>query len=298
MWEILVTGGKGLVGSAFEKTDDIFLAGRQDGDLRDFSECKKLFEKVQPKYVIHLAAKVGGLYENMNHPVEMIQENLKINMNVLECAKDFGVTKLIAVLSTCIFPDSVEYPIKESDLHSGPPHTSNEGYAYAKRLLEVQCRAYNKQHSTNFMCVIPTNIYGSHDNFSLESSHVVPALIHKAFIAKRDCTPLTVLGSGKPLRQFLYSKDLAKILLQLLFEESSETIIISPDEEYSIADLAKLIAREFSIGEPVFDTLFSDGQYRKTVKNFRHFPMTPLDVGLTDTIKWFSDHYLSGEIRL
>lgn len=291
-----MTGGKGLVGSAFEKSDNIFLSGREDGDLRNISDCKKLFEKVQPKYVIHLAAKVGGLYENMNHPVEMIQENLKINTNVLECAKDFGVKKLIAVLSTCIFPDSVTYPIKESDLHKGPPHPSNEGYSYAKRLLEVQCRAYNKQYLTNFMCVVPTNIYGSNDNFSLKSSHVVPALIHKAFIAKRDGTPFVVLGSGKPLRQFLYSKDLARILLKLLFEESSETIIISPDEEYSIGDLARQIAKGFSIGEPVFDTSFSDGQYRKTVKNSRQFPMTPLDVGLSETVKWFNDNHLSARL--
>jgi GDP-L-fucose synthase len=280
---MLVTGGTGLVGTAIGTLNtNFYLAGRKDGDLRSMSECRALFERLRPKYVIHLAANVGGLYKNMAQPVEMINDNILINTNVLECAKEFGVTKLIAVLSTCIFPDGVELTV--DSLHCGPPHPSNEGYSYAKRLLETQCRMYNRQYGTNFMCVIPTNLYGPGDNFSLTDSHVVPALIHKAFLAKRNDTPFTVLGSGKPLRQFMYSVDFAKVLLQLVFSEKTDTVIVAPKAEYTIQELALVIARQFGIETIIFDESFSDGQYKKTVQSCVQFEETSLEDGIRETI--------------
>lgn len=121
----------------------------------------------------------------MNYKVDMLEKNVLINFNVIKCSYEVQVEKLICMLSTCIFPDKTTYPIDETMLHDGPPHTSNHAYAYAKRVLEIHCRAYNEQYNTNFCCIIPTNIYGPHDNYSLQDGHVIPALIHKCYLAKK-----------------------------------------------------------------------------------------------------------------
>ena len=209
--KILVTGGTGLVGKAIQKYSDfietgyeyIFLSSK-DCDLTSYNETRLLFEREKPDYVIHLAANVGGLYKNMNYKVDMLEKNVTMNSNVLKCSHEIGVKKLIAVLSTCIFPDKTTYTIDEEMLHNGQPHHSNDAYAYAKRLLEIHCRAYREQYNDNFVCVIPTNIYGEYDNYSLENGHVIPSLIHKCYLAKKNSEDFIVLGSGKPLRQFIY----------------------------------------------------------------------------------------------
>jgi GDP-L-fucose synthase len=158
--------------------------------------------------------------------------------------------------------------------------------------LDVQCRAYNEQYNCNFVTVIPTNIYGPHDNFNLEDSHVIPALIHKCHQAKRAGVDFVVRGSGKPLRQFIYSEDLARLILRVLFSDVKESVILSPSREYSIREIATAIAGEYPV---VFDTQWSDGQYRKQVDNsrllelFPDFEFTPLEVGLQRTIDWFTN---------
>jgi GDP-L-fucose synthase len=132
-------------------------------------------------------------------------------------------------------------------IHNGPPHNSNEGYAYAKRLLEIQCKSYNQQFGSKYICIIPTNIYGPHDNFHLEDSHVIPGLIHRCFLAKQKNEPFVVRGTGKPLRQFIYSIDLAKIIMELILEyHSTESVIISPSEEHSILNIAEMINSYFN----------------------------------------------------
>jgi len=215
---ILVTGGSGLVGSAIkafveenpnEDESYVFLSSR-DGDLRSRSDCDAIFEKHKPKKVIHLAAKVGGLFANMKQKVEFYRENMIMNDNVMECCRIHKVDKLISYLSTCIFPDKTTFPIDETMLHDGPPHSSNEGYAYAKRMVDTMNRAYAEEYGCNFTSIIPTNIYGPRDNFSIENGHVIPGLIHKVYLAKKNDTPFTIWGSGKPLRQFMYSEDLAR----------------------------------------------------------------------------------------
>ena len=188
---ILVTGGTGLVGNGIQsvskdyldKYDFVYVSSKQY-DLSKMEDTIKMFEDIKPSHVIHLAACVGGLFKNMNNKVEMLEKNLMINYNVVKCAHDFKTEKLVACLSTCIFPDKVTYPIDETMLHNGPPHSSNDAYAYAKRMLEIHCAAYRENFGDDFVCVTPTNIYGHHDNFDLENGHVLPVLIHKCYLAK------------------------------------------------------------------------------------------------------------------
>lgn len=306
--KILVTGGSGMVGQAIknvmnELTDShefIFLSSR-DANLTNYLQARKLFRTHRPDMVIHLAACVGGLFKNMNQKVDMYEKNMLINFNVLKCSHDFKVKKVVSCLSTCIFPDKTKYPINETMLHDGPPHNSNEGYAYAKRMLEVHSRMYNEQYGDNFICVIPTNIYGEHDNYNLEDAHVIPALIHKCYLAKQKNEPFVVFGSGKPLRQFIYSKDLARLILWSLLEyNKKDTLILSVGEkqEVSIKKVATLIAEKMDYKEKMtFDTTKSDGQYKKTASNksllnqYPKFKFVDIKQGLDNTIQWFIDNY-------
>ena len=302
MKSILVTGGSGLVGSGLQNIQKeypgyhfIFLNSK-NCNLLDYHETLTLFHGIKPDYVIHLAACVGGLFKNMSQKVKMLEDNLIINTNVLKCSHLAGVTKLIACLSTCIFPDLTGYPINESMINNGPPHPSNEGYAYSKRILEIQCKCYNEEFGTQFFCIIPTNIYGPHDNFHLEDSHVIPGLIHKCFLAREHCNPFNIHGTGKPLRQFIYSKDLAKIIMELLKNyNSTESIIISPKDEHSIYDVAAMINSHFGCELKLIGG--SDGQYRKTADNSKlmkllpNFEFTDLMIGITETVEWFKNNY-------
>ena len=221
---ILVTGGTGLVGMAIrevvekESNDEeewIFI-GSKDADLRELKETRALFERVKPTHVIHLAAFVGGLFRNLKYKTEFWRYNTAMNDNVMLCCKEYNAKKLVSCLSTCIFPDKTSYPIDETMLHDGPPHRSNEGYAYAKRMIDVLNRCYNAQYGCKFTSVIPTNIYGKHDNFSIQDGHVIPGLIHKCYLAKKNGSDFTVWGTGKPQRQFIYSLDLAKLMIWVM----------------------------------------------------------------------------------
>lgn len=216
----------------------------------------------------------------------------------------------MSCLSTCIFPDKTTYPIDESMIHAGPPHASNEGYSYAKRMLEVQSRLFRAAHGLDAVCVVPTNVYGMHDNFSLADSHVIPGLLHKCLLAQRDGTPFTVAGSGAPLRQFIYAPDLARLTLAVLrrYSDASPLILSPPEEaEVAIADVARGVASAMRFeGALVFDTHKADGQLRKTAANgklaallasgalgdeLRGFAFTPLPQGLEETAAWLRQEY-------
>jgi hypothetical protein len=184
---VLVTGGSGLVGKGIQAAVEreqvsgehwVFLTSK-DGDLREKEATRLIFEKHRPTHVIHLAARVGGLFSNMKYKVEFWRENVAINDNVLHWSKEYGVQKVVSCLSTCIFPDKTTYPIDETMIHNGPPHPSNEGYAYAKRMIDVVNRCYKEQYGCNFTSVVPTNIFGPHDNFNISDGHVLPGLMHK-----------------------------------------------------------------------------------------------------------------------
>ena len=302
---ILVTGGSGLLGNAIKEciapnssSEWVFLSSK-DGNLLELEETESIFKKYKPRYVIHLAAYVGGLYRNLNHNKLMFENNLVMNLNVVRCCHKYNVQRAIFCLSTCIFPDDTSYPINEDMLHSGPPHNSNYGYAYSKRMLQIQCQIYNETYNREYICVVPTNIYGKFDNFSLTDGHVIPSLIHQCYLAKKNNTQFIVKGSGRPIRQFIYSIDLAKAIIGILFDyEKTDSLIISPKGEISIYNLAMLIAEVFNYkDEIVFDRTFADGQYKKTVSNkkfisrFSNFKFTKIDVGMSETIKWFEENY-------
>jgi GDP-L-fucose synthase len=303
---ILITGGTGLVGNALKsisnnyinKYNFIFLSSK-DCDLTDFNSTNLLFEKYKPEYVIHLAAYVGGLYKNMNSKIEMFEKNILINFNVIKSSHIHGVKKLISCLSTCIFPDKTEYPITEEMLHNGPPHDSNYAYAYAKRMIELHSKVYRETYGDNFICITPCNIYGPYDNFSLEDGHVLPALIHRCYISKIKNENFIIKGTGNPLRQFIYSEDLAKIIMLLFDTNYNDNIIISVPEsdEVSIKDISNIIAKLFNKENDIyFDNNYSDGQYKKTVSIDRltniigNFNFTSIEEGLSKTVEWFNNN--------
>lgn len=303
--KILVTGGTGLVGKAIQKISKnypyvfLFLSSK-DCDLTDYSSTYKLFNKEKPDIVIHLAACVGGLFKNMNDPVNMLEKNLLINLNVLKCSHEMNVKKVVSCLSTCIFPDKTSYPINEKMLHNGPPHNSNYAYAYAKRILEIQSRTYREQYNKNFICIIPTNIYGPYDNFSLKDAHVIPALIHRCYISKKYNNKFIVKGTGKPLRQFIYSEDLAELILWTVEKYTKQdNLILSVNtyDEKSIRYIAETIAKNFNYKHMIeFNSFFSDGQFKKTANNskfkklYGDYKFTSIEDGIEKTVKWFCNN--------
>jgi len=308
---ILVTGGSGLVGKAIEKVlqdkenqrDDekwIFLSSK-DGDLRDRETVKKIFSLHNPTHVVHLAAMVGGLFHNMSKNLDFLRNNLLINDNILQTSFENGVVKVVSCLSTCIFPDKTAYPIDETMIHNGPPHSSNFGYSYAKRLIDVQNRGYFEQHNLKYTSVIPCNVFGPYDNYNLENSHVIPGLIHKLYMAKQNNTPGIIMGSGTPLRQFIYSLDLARLFLWVLRDYNEvEPIILSVDEqdEVSIKQVAELIATSLNFGKDLeYDTTKADGQFKKTASNAKlrkylpDFQFTPLTTAIQESVNWFVENY-------
>ena len=284
----------------------------QDGNLCDPAAVAAIFDKYQPTHVIHLAAKVGGLFANMKHKVQFWRDNVNMNDNIFQECHKRGVQKLVSCLSTCIFPDKTTFPIDETMIHDGPPHFSNEGYAYAKRMVDVQNRMYKSQYGCNFTAVIPTNIFGKHDNFHLEDSHVIPGLIHRGFNCKKEGKSFEIWGSGKPLRQFIFSIDLAKLMIWTLrsYDEADPIILsVGEEDEVPISDVAYAVAKSLdaNIGgtplEVTFDTSKADGQFKKTANNQKlrkylpDFKFTPFEEAMDITVKWFLENYETGGVR-
>lgn len=299
----LVTGATGLLGSEVMKLAPSSIG--LDSKTCDLTDPGRLRLHPDGKFdtVIHCAAKVGGVKANTESVADFFDDNVRMNMNVLEACKHDGL-KLVSVLSTCIYPDApyVKYPLTEDQLHMGPPHPSNFGYAYAKRMLEVQSRAYRQQFGCNFISVIPNNLYGPNDNYDLNSGHVIPALIRKFHEAKiYGYDHVDIWGSGKPLREFTFARDAAKIILWLTENyDGEDPVNIGNPEQISIADLASMIAEEVGFaGTCNFDRSKPDGQYEKPSSNQKLRSLgwsgdyTPLREGLRETIKSFQDRYPS-----
>lgn len=250
---------------------------------------------------INCAAKVGGLKANTDYIADFYSINSRINDNVLSGAQRLNVKKLISVLSTCIYPDSqyIKYPLTEDQLHLGPPHDSNFGYAYSKRMIDVQTRAYRQQYDCNFVTIIPNNLYGPQDNYDLNNGHVIPSLIRKFFEAKRDGTHVSIWGSGKAQREFTFARDAAKIIWWIAENyNEAEPINIGNTAEISIEELSILIGKIIGFtGKIEFDSTKPDGQLRKPSSNQKlidrgcDIQYTSIVDGLSETIEYFCRNY-------
>lgn len=302
MGKYLVTGASGLLGSEiiYCSPDSIGLSSK-DCDLTESNSAIMTLEKSQVNTVIHCAARVGGIKANTEKVAEFFDNNVKMNMNVIEACKERKL-KLVSVLSTCVYPDAdyVKYPLTEEQIHIGPPPQSNFGYAYAKRMLEVQSQVYRKQHNCNFISVIPNNLYGINDNYDLDSGHVIPALVRKFYEAKIfGYDHVDIWGSGKPLREFTFASDAAEIILWLAENyNGADPVNIGNPEQVSIMTLSQMIAEEVGYeGERNFDRSKPDGQHQKPSSNEKLRSLgwtkeyTPLREGLRQTIKSFKNRY-------
>ena len=300
--KILVTGGTGMVGSAFKtiKTKHkLIMVGSQDCNLLNRSDVLKMFNYHQPDAVIHLAAKVGGVKGNSDFISDYFYDNIQINTNVLNTAKNLKIKKVLSLLSTCIYPDNPKYPLTEDQIHNGEPHQSNFGYAYAKRMLEVQSRAIRQQHNLKYITAVPNNIYGSFDNFDLANGHVIPALIRKIYESKITGNAPVLWGTGKALREFTYSQDVAKASLFLLENyDGKKPINIGNTNEYSIKYIAETISELLGYnGNIIWDKNMPEGQFKKPscnksfLKICSNFEYTSFKVGLEKTCDWFIKNY-------
>jgi len=300
--KILITGGTGMVGSSFHDittNHKLIQVGSSDYDLRTKTACRCMLADSQPDAIIHLAAKVGGVKGNTDYVADFFCDNIMINTNILQSAVEFKVPKVLSLLSTCIYPDSPTYPLTEEQIHNGEPHRSNFGYAYAKRMLEVQSRAIRSQYGLNYITAVPNNIYGPKDNFDLQNGHVIPAMIIKFYEAKKNSTDVVLWGSGEPLREFTYSVDIAKSLLFLLENYEGESPInIGTTREISIKKVSEIISKEIGFtGNVIWDTSKPEGQLKKPSSNQKFLDISPnfcyteLEHGLRDTISWFKNNY-------
>tara|TARA_Y100000593_G_scaffold27877_1_gene55667 strand:+ start:6360 stop:7277 length:918 start_codon:yes stop_codon:yes gene_type:complete len=268
----IVTGGSGLLGGHLREImpELIYLSSR-DCDLTNQAAVKSLFEEIKPDGVVHLAAKVGGILQNRDFPADFFDANIQMNSNTLIAARDTGVKKFLAILSTCMYPDVLDtYPMTEEDVHKGPPAQANLSYAYTKRSMSVHIDACNKQYGLNYNYLIPCSLYGEHDNFDdSNKSHFITALIKKIVDAeRRGDKKITLFGTGKPLRQFMHSSDLARVIKKVVEENITENFNVAPpNQNLSIDDMAR-IALRLSGNEDwtiEYDSTKPDGQFRKDV---------------------------------
>jgi|SRR5438552_5479428 len=299
--KIFVAGHRGMVGSAVmrrlkaEAFSNVATRGRAQLDLTNESAVAKFFKEERPHIVIVAAAKVGGIKANNDYPVEFLVENLRIQNNVIRSAYENGVRKLLFLGSSCIYPKFAPQPILESTLLSGPLEPTNEAYAIAKIAGIKLCQAFSREYGTNFISAMPTNLYGPNDNFDLETSHVLAALLRKAREAKkRNDQKLVVWGTGKPRREFLHVDDLASACLLLLEKyDSPEIINVGCGEDISIVELAELICEIVGFdGQLAWDTTKPDGTPRKLldVSKIRALGWRPairLRDGIKGTYDWF-----------
>lgn len=307
---MIITGATGLLGSELIQLSSHSKGlNSSDVDLTDPRAFNVLVSHLRSPLVvtdcspvlIHCAARVGGVKANTDRVAEFYDDNIRMNLAVMEACRhsDF---KLVSVMSTCIYPDAsyVTYPMTEDQLHLGPPHPSNFGYAYAKRMLDVQGRAYRQQWGCNFVNVIPNNLYGLNDNYDLEGGHVIPALIRRFYEAKLSRDPsVTLWGSGRPLREFTFARDAARIIAWVAENyDGEDPINIGCTNEISIRSLAEKIAEIIGFdGEVIWDSSKPDGQFRKPTSNRKLRELgwkedyTSLEDGLTETVQYFKDNY-------
>jgi GDP-L-fucose synthase len=299
--KIFVAGHRGMVGSALIRGletagfSKLLKRDRSELDLGDSEAVTKFFRNEKPEVVIFAAAKVGGIKANNEQPVEFLLENLRVQNNVVAAAHDSGVRKLLFLGSSCIYPKLAPQPIPETALLSGPLEPTNEAYAIAKIAGVKLCQAFSREYGANFISAMPTNLYGPNDNFDLETSHVLAALLRKAYEAKKSSArELVVWGTGTPRREFLHVDDCASACLFLLEKyDSPEIINVGCGEDISIHELAELICEVVGFdGELSWDKTKPDGTPRKLLdlsklRGFGWTPTIPLRDGIAKTYEWF-----------
>ena len=300
---VVVTGGAGFLGSfVIEKlrqrgATEIFVPFIEEYDLRHLEVIRRLLADARPDIIIHLAARVGGIGANRAHPAEFFYDNLIMGVQLLHEAWRAGVGKFVTLGTVCAYPKFTPVPFKEEDIWNGYPEETNAPYGLAKKMLLVQSQAYRQQYGYNSVFLVPVNLYGPRDNFDLESSHVIPALIRKCVEAQeRGDDHIVAWGSGSPTREFLYVEDAAEgILLATERYNESDPVNLGSGMEISIKDLMRLIARLTGFeGQIVWDTSKPDGQPRRSLDTskaerlFGFKAKTPFEEGLWRTIAWYT----------
>lgn len=301
---IYVAGHRGLVGAAVVRAlerqgyPNLLLRTHQELDLTEQAAVREFFERERPQAVVMAAARVGGIQANNTRPAEFIRDNLLIQDNVIDAAHRAGVAKFVFLGSSCIYPKLAPQPIKEDYLLTGPLEPTNEWYAVAKIAGLKMCQAYRRQYGFNAISLMPTNLYGPGDNFDLENSHVLPALIRRFHEAKqRGDTTMTIWGTGTPRREFLHVDDLADAVVHLMKSYEDEPIVnIGWGEDVTIQELAEMIAAVSGFqGRLVFDSTKPDGTPRKLLDTSRLTslgwkPKITLRAGIEQTYAWFKEH--------
>lgn len=290
---VLITGGTGLVGKYLQQyiKDGIYL-GSRDYDLTKEDQVIAMYEKYRPSVVIHLAAKVGGIMDNIAYPFEYYEDNLLMNTFMVKYARLFKVDKFVGALSSCIYPDVVKrYPLVEEDLHKDLPNANNFGYGYAKRVLGCHIDIAKKQ-GLNYSYIIPSNLYGEFEHGDVSRKHFVGALLEKIHIAKQQANDsITLFGDGTPLRQFTFAKDVAEILDLIIKDDIQENLNVSTPSNFSIDFMAReaLEATDAQDIRIIYDTSKPNGQMRKDIdtakfKNiFSNYEFTPYIKGIKQT---------------
>jgi GDP-L-fucose synthase len=310
--KIYIAGHNGLVGSAIKRNlekqgfENLVYKTRKELDLMNERAVRNFFEKEKPEYVFLAAAKVGGIVANRDYPADFIYQNLQIQNNVIHSSYLTGVRKLLFLGSSCIYPKFAPQPMKEEHLLTGELERTNEPYAIAKIAGIKMCQSYNRQYGTNFIACMPTNLYGPNDNFDLESSHVLPAMIRKFHEAKENKSKKVVLwGTGSPKREFLYVDDMANACIFLMEKynpdkeanEKGEIFLnIGTGEDLSIKELANIVKKVVGYrGEIVYDTSKPDGAPRKLldvskINDLGWKYRIDLEVGIKETYEWYKNN--------
>lgn len=302
--KIYIAGHRGLVGSALvrrleeEGCQNLLYRTRQELDLTNKEAVDAFFGREKPDYVFLAAAKVGGIVANSTYPADFILDNLRIQANVIDAARRYGVKKLLFLGSSCIYPKLAPQPIREECLLTGPLESTNQAYAIAKIAGIMQCRSCNQQYDTNFVSVMPTNLYGENDNFDLETSHVLPAMMRRLHEAKlRGDASVTMWGTGSPFREFLHVDDLADACLHIMKNhDGSEIINIGTGVDISIKELAEIMKDVVGYeGEILWDTSRPDGTPKKLLDVSRLHQLgwrstIPLEEGVKKTYHWYQEN--------
>ena len=295
---ILVTGGSGLVGKHLNDimSDAIYISSK-DFDLTDIDRVDAMMDFFRPKIVVHLAARVGGILDNITYPVDYLEQNILMNTNVLQKCHEYKVDRVITVLSTCAYPDVLDtYPMKEEDLFNGSPPPDNFAYAMSKRCMAIHLDSYVKQYDKKWCYLTPCNLYGEYDKYEEHHSHFVSALIKKINEAKDT---IEIWGTGKPLRQFMYAEDLARVIKYMIDNDIVDNFNVAPEYVYSIEEITKIGMESCGKGdlEIVYDNTKPDGQYRKDVDSSKllsimdDFKFTTLKEGIGKVYDNFCERY-------